>query len=72
MQTAVYIRSDLEYTSLTTSPLTIVNGDVYSSGAEVKINEQSSLNAISVFLPYGPNDDNTDWLKTLHCQTSNG
>ena len=39
VQTAVYIRSDLEYTSLATSPLTNITGDVYTSGSEVKINE---------------------------------
>ena len=65
MQTAVYIRSDLEYTSLTTSPLTNVTGDVYTSGAEVKINEQITLHFISVYLPNGPNGDNTDWLNNI-------
>ena len=58
----MYIRSDLEYTSLTTSPLTNVTGDVYTSGAEVKINEQTTLNIISVCFPNG---NKTLWLKTI-------
>ena len=72
VQTAVCIRSDLEYTSLTTSPPTNVTGDVYTSGAEVKINEHTTLNVISIYLSNGPKGDNTDWLNTLHCQIKNG
>ena len=55
----------LEYTSLTTSPLRNVTGDVYTSGAEVKINEQTTLNVLSVYLPNGPKGDNTDRLKNI-------
>ena len=38
MQTAVYIISDLEYTSLTTYHLKNITGDLYTFGDEVKIN----------------------------------
>ena len=64
----MYIRSDLEYTSLTTSSLTNVTGDVYTSGAEDKINEQTTLNIISV---YFPNGNTTLWLKTIAMSNQN-
>ena len=31
----------------------------------VKINEQTTLNIISVYFPNGPKGDNTDWLKDI-------
>ena len=39
--------------------------EVYAATAVVKINEQTTLNVISVYFPNGPNGDNADWLKNI-------
>ena len=64
VQTAIYIRSNLEYTISISSPVTNAMEEVYVTTAMVKISEQTTLNIISVYFPNGPKGDNT-----LHCQT---
>ena len=51
VQTAIYIRSDLEYTIPISSPVTNAMEEVYATTAMVKINEQTTLNVISVYFP---------------------
>ena len=58
-QTAIYICSDLVYT------IPISLKEIYATIAIVKINEQTTLNVISVYFPNGPKGDNTDWLKDI-------
>ena len=60
--TAIYIRSDLEYTIPISSPVT---EKVFGTTAFVKLNEQTTLNVISVYFPNGPKGDNVDWLKDI-------
>ena len=63
VQTAIYIRSDLVYTIPISSPVTNALEEIYATTAMVKINEQTTLNVISVYFPNGPKGDNTDWIK---------
>ena len=63
MQTAVYIRSDLIYAIPISTPITHALEEIYATTAMVKINEQTTLNIISVYFPNGPKGNNTDWLK---------
>ena len=65
MQTALYIRSDLVYTIPISSPVTNTLEEIYATTAMVKINEQTTLNVISVYFPNRPKGDNTDWLKDI-------
>ena len=65
VQTAIYIRSDLVYTIPISSPVTNAMEEVYTTTAVVKINEQTTLNVISVYFPKGPEGDNTNWLKDI-------
>ena len=48
VQTAIYIRSDLEYTIPISSPVTNAMEEVYATAGMVKINEHTMLNGISV------------------------
>jgi len=65
VQTAIYIRSDLVYTISISSSVTNALEEIYATTAMVKINEQTTLNVISVYFPNGPKGDNTDWLKDI-------
>ena len=65
VQTAIYIRSDLVYTIPISSTVTNALEEIYATTAMVKINEQTTLNIISVYFPNGPKGDNTDWLKDI-------
>ena len=64
-QTAIYICSDLVYTIPISSPVTNALEEIYATTAVVEINEQTTLNIISVYFPNGPKGDNTDWLKDI-------
>ena len=65
MQTAIYIRSDDVYTIPISSPITSVMEEAYATTVMVKINEQNTLDIVSVYFPNGPKGDNTDWLKDI-------
>ena len=71
VQTAIYIRSDLEYTIPISSPVTNAMEEVYATTAMVKINEQTTLNVISVYIPNGPKGDSTDWIKDIALSNKN-
>ena len=62
---AIYDRSDIVYTIPISSPVTNTLEEIYATTAMVKINEQTTLNVISVYFPNGPKGDNTDWLKDI-------
>ena len=72
VQTALYVRTDLNYSSIQPCPISVATTDpnFYWSGASVKINPDFVLNIISIYYPTGPVDDNTDWLKHLNIEGS--
>ena len=39
--------------------------ETYATTVMVKINEQTTLDIISVYFPNGPKVDSTDWLKDI-------
>ena len=65
MQTEIYIRSDVVYTIPISSPVTNAMEEAYATTVMVKINEQTTLDIISVSFPNGPKGDSTDWLKDI-------
>ena len=65
VQTAIYICSDLVYTVPISSPVTNAMEEVCATTAMVKMNEQITLNVISVYFPNGTKGDNTNWLKDI-------
>jgi ribonuclease HI len=64
VQTALYIRCDLEYEKINDFPIPTDTESTFYTSARVKIQEHI-LNVISVYLPRGPRGDNTDWLKSI-------
>ena len=62
---AIYDRSDIVYTIPISSPVTNTLEEIYATTAMVKINEQTTLNVISVYFQNGPKSDNTDWIKDI-------
>ena len=71
VQSAIYIRRDLSYSQVTPIPIPSTADDIYFSSACVKVNSNCVMNIISVYLPSGPKDDNTDWLKTFSVSNGN-
>jgi ribonuclease HI len=64
IQTALYIRTDISYAFI--APETMMNLDgVFSASACIKVNDNIYLNIMSVYLPQGPKENNTDWIKIL-------
>ena len=68
IKTAIYIREGIEY-SIYQSPAPRNLDNLYSCAATVKINDNATLNIVSVYLLKGPDDQNTEWLKSF--QNSN-
>ena len=72
VMTALYIRSDLEYTEYKISlqaeskliSLQSIDG-LYYTGATIKFKNQLLSNILSIYYPKGPKDDNTDWIKNV-------
>ena len=62
VKAAIYIRDDLKCSVLSDLPK-IPFESIYFAGARVMINEQYAINFVSVYLPSGPKDFNTDWIK---------
>ena len=63
IQTAIYVRCNLKYHILNPSPIT-KEDDIFHVSISVKLNNNTNINIISVYLPKGPIDDNSDWLKS--------
>ena len=61
---AIYIREGTEY-SFRPSPAPLNLPDLYSCAASVKINNNVILNVVSVYLPKGPTEHNTEWLHSF-------
>ena len=62
--TAIYILKGLDYSPLELSTLKDLT-DIYVSGVTITFNKSLILNTLSVYLPKGPNDQNTEWLRTI-------
>ena len=62
VKVALYIRQDLKYTLLSDVIPKDLN-DIFWIGAKVKIDNTQIINFVSIYLPSGPNNSNTDWLK---------
>jgi ribonuclease HI len=65
VQSALYIRRDLEYEKINEFPISSNLENIYYSSARVKVNNEDVFNVISVYFPHGPREDNTDWLKSM-------
>ena len=64
---AIYIKTGLDYSFLP-SPIPKDTPDIHSTGVTVKICDSLTLNIVSTYLPRGPNDKNTEWLRSLQIQ----
>ena len=64
IKTAIYVKKGIEY-SKCTSPAPTNVSNLYSSAATIKINQTFKINIVSVYLPKGPNNDNTEWIRSL-------
>ena len=62
--TAIYAYQGLQY-SPCESPVATHLSDIHSCAVSVKVNNSLVLNIVSVYLPRGPNDHNTEWLNLL-------
>lgn len=62
IQTAIFIREKLTYID-NSSTLNINATDIYACSATIKVNGSFIINVASVYLPKGPNDQNTEWMR---------
>ena len=67
VHTAIYILNSLQY-SICRCPDLKSDVDIYMCGATVKFSKSVIINVMSVYLPKGPNDKNTEWIKTVRDQ----
>ena len=67
VQTAIYIREGLDY-NLPSSPCLKNIIDIHTSSVTIRFHESLTLNIMSVYLPKGPNEQNTEWLSTPDIQ----
>ena len=63
VQSALYIKCNLEYTQIVPFPVPQENKGIFTTGAEIKVNKDTLYNVLSVYYPSGPKEDNTDWIK---------
>lgn len=64
VSTAIYIRSDIAYTNFN-PPINNTCENIIISAVKIKL-DNSYYIIMSVYLPKGPNNSNTDWLKYLN------
>ena len=64
IKTAIYIKEDTEY-CIRPSPAPNDLKNLHSCAATIKISNGVILNVASVYLPKGPDDQNTEWLKAF-------
>ena len=67
ISTAIYILKELQYNVHINSVLKTYQ-DIHACAATVKFSNALTLNVMSVYLPKGPNDQNTEWLRTISDQ----
>jgi hypothetical protein len=59
IQSALYIRTDISYAFIAPEIMKNLDG-VFSVSACIKVNDNINLNIMSVYLPHGPKENNTD------------
>ena len=64
VQTAIYIRVGLKYNILQNTHL-INMPDIHACSAAIQFCNSNVINFMSVYLPKGPNDQNTEWLRSI-------
>ena len=64
INTAIYIHRNIDYHPMK-SPVPLTIPHVNASAAMVKFNSKLIVNVVSVYLPKGPDNDNTEWLQNL-------
>ena len=67
INTAIYVRTDLQY-CMKQSPVPADVENISSCAVTIRFSKSIIINCASVYLPKGPVNDNTDWLKTLNDQ----
>ena len=70
LQTAIYIKLDLKYTQIKIQGTKNIQ-NLYITAASILLPDKTNINAASIYLPKGPIEDNTDWLKLIGNQNSN-
>lgn len=64
IQTAIYVRLELQYCTRS-SPVPRNIPSISSCAITVKFSESTTMNMASVYLPSGPDDCNTEWLRAF-------
>ena len=64
VHTAIYIREDLEYNPCEYH-VDKNDVDIHTCSATIRFKESFTLNVMSVYLPRGPNEKNTEWLRNI-------
>ena len=70
LQTAIYIKIDIKYTQLKIQDAINLE-NTFITAASILLPDNTTLNIASVYLPKGPIEDNTDWLKLIGTKLSN-
>ena len=69
ISTCIYIRDDLEYSSCK-SPIHKELENIFSSVVKIKVNSQINVNILSVYYPIGPDETNSEWLRSIDMNES--
>ena len=64
IQAAIYIREDLKYNILL-NPSFDTTADIHACAVTIKFNDSTIIHVMSVYLPKGPNEQNTEWLRSI-------
>ena len=67
ISTAIYIQENLNYSQIH-PPIPRDTLNINACAARVKLNDAITLNVVSIYLPKGPDDKNTEWLRSLQDQ----
>ena len=70
LQTAIYIKLGLKYTHIEIPSVKDL-GNIHLTAIAIQISKNSVINTASVYLPKGPIENNTDWIKTLDTKVLN-
>ena len=67
--TALYIKNDINYVECT-SPVPTGLDTIHSCAIKISI-DKKPLTIVSIYLPKGPDNHNTEWFKHLKCTNNN-
>ena len=65
VSTALYIQEKVDYIEMQ-SPISKNVKNISISAAKLTFNKSDTLNIMSVYLPKGPDDKNTEWIRNLN------